>query len=75
MVSEKQKQYARKWDKENMRTLCCRVRTNEAEYFKKWCEMHNTTPCAYLKQVVYDCTEDYFVQLEKQKQEQKNEQE
>ena len=33
-VSEKQKGYARKWDKDNMRTLGTRVRTQDAEDFK-----------------------------------------
>ncbi len=35
-VSEKQKQYARKWDKDNMRTIATRVRTEDAEDFKAW---------------------------------------
>ncbi len=34
-VSEKQKQYARKWDKDNMRTLGTRVRTVDAENYKR----------------------------------------
>lgn len=37
-VSEKQKGYSRKWDKDNMRTLATRVRTDVAEDFKKYCE-------------------------------------
>lgn len=73
MVSEKQKQYARKWDKENMRTLCCRVRTEESEDFKEWCSINNTTPGAYLKKIVTEQLDEYYKYLEKQ--EQKNEQE
>ena len=32
-----------KWDRENMRTLSCRVRTEQAEVFKQYCTAHGTT--------------------------------
>lgn len=65
-VSEKQKQYARKWDKENMRSVSCRMRTDEAEDFKKWCALNKTTPGAALKNYVWKCLEEYYQYLEKQ---------
>ena len=51
-VSEKQKKWAREWDKDNMRTLSCRLRTYEADNFKAVCAMNNTTPAAVLKAAV-----------------------
>ncbi len=36
-VSEKQKQHARAWDLEHMKTLSCRVREADAKIFKKYC--------------------------------------
>ena len=42
-LSEKSKQSIRAWDRENMRTLSCRVRTDEAEVFKQYCTEHGTT--------------------------------
>lgn len=62
-VSEKQKQYARAWDKENMRTLSCRVRTIDAEAFKEYCAAHDTNPAAVLKKCVFDCLEKYDGEL------------
>lgn len=64
MVSEKQKQYARKWDKENMRSVSCRLRTEETEDFKKWCELKQTTPGAVLKNYVKQCLDEYYNYLE-----------
>ena len=59
MVSEKQKASARKWDRANMRSLSCRLRTEEANLFKEFCAANNTTPGGYLKKVVLDCIENY----------------
>ena len=59
MVSEKQKASARKWDRINMRSLSCRMRTEEAEIFKKYCAEINTTPGGYLKKIVLQCVEEY----------------
>ena len=38
-----------KWDRENMRTLSCRVRTEQAEVFKQYCTAHGTTAGELLK--------------------------
>ena len=56
----------RKWDKDNMRSVSCRLRTDEAESFKKWCGINNTTPGAMLKNYVYKCIEEYYQYLENQ---------
>ena len=42
-VSEKQKGYARKWDKENMHTISTRVRMEEFKDYKAWCEMRGVS--------------------------------
>lgn len=65
MVSEKQKSYARKWDKENMRSVSCRMRTEDAELFKEYCAAHNTTPGAILKEYVWKLLEEYGEEREK----------
>lgn len=63
-VSEKQKQYARAWDRENMRTISCRLRTEDAEYFKDYCKAHKTNPAAVLKKYIFECLEKYSEELE-----------
>ena len=65
-VSEKQKQHARKWDKENMRTIATRVRTEEAEDFKAWCAMRGVSATSEIKRFVMSELEKYYKVLEKQ---------
>ena len=43
-----------KWDRENMRSLTCRMRKEEADIFKDWCAQHNTTPGRVLKEFVLE---------------------
>lgn len=59
MISESHKAGNRKWDKENMKTVSCRMRTEEADNFKKYCEMIHTTPAAYLKKKVREALVEY----------------
>lgn len=61
-VSEKQKQFSRAWDKENMRSFACRLRTNDAAAFKAWCEEHDTTPTAVLKERAKQCVDEWYMQ-------------
>ena len=63
-VSEKQKQFARAWDKENMRTVACRLRTDDAEAFKKYCTENGTNPAAVIKKYIMDCLEEYYREQE-----------
>ena len=71
-VSEKQKQYARKWDKNNMRTIATRVRTEEAEDFKAWCAMRGVSATSEVKRFVMSELEKYYAVLEKQHKEKKD---
>ncbi len=59
----------RAWDRENMRTLSCRVRTDEAEVFKKYCADHGTTAGELLKKYVGKCIYEYDEELRKAEQE------
>lgn len=61
---QKMKPHLREWDRENMRTLSCRVRTYEAEAFKDYCTSRNTTPGNLLKEYVFGCIETYGKELE-----------
>lgn len=65
-VSEKQKGYARKWDKDNMRTLGTRVRTQDAEDFKAWCAMRGVSTTSEIKRFVMSELEKYNAVMEKQ---------
>ena len=67
-VSEKQKGYARKWDKDNMRTLRTRVRTQDAEDFKAWCAMRGVSTTSEIKRFVMSELEKYNAVMEKQQE-------
>lgn len=60
MLSEKKKLSNRKWDKENMRTVSCRLRTEDAELFKEYCAENGTTPAQYLKRHIMDTLDKYY---------------
>ena len=45
------------WDKENMRTVSCRLRKEEAERFKKYAEYLGKTPHTLLTEYVKRCLE------------------
>ena len=71
-VSEKQKGYARKWDKDNMRTLGTRVRTQDAEDFKAWCAMRGVSTTSEIKRFIMSELEKYNAVMEKQQNDSKN---
>lgn len=64
MISEAKKTANKKWDKENMSTLSCRMRTDEANDFKTWCSINHTTPGNLLKKYVNKCLNEYYDYLE-----------
>lgn len=43
------------WDKENMRTVSCRLRKEEAEKFRKFAELKGTSPHKLLADYVLRC--------------------
>ena len=60
MVSEKKKLSNRKWDKENMKTVACFIRKEDAELFKKICNENGTTPAQHLKRHIADVIDKYY---------------
>ncbi len=52
-VTEAHKKGNRKWDSENMTTLGCKVRKEEAERFKAYAAEKGTTANSLLKEFVY----------------------
>lgn len=60
MVSEKKKLSNRKWDKNNMRSVSCRLRTEDADQFKEYCKESGTTPAHFLKEYILKTLADYY---------------
>ena len=52
-ISESKNRANRAWDRDNMRTVSCRVRTEDAIEFSEYCKENNTKPGAILKDFVY----------------------
>ena len=57
-VSEAQKKANRQWDKENMITLGCKVKREQAEKFKKYAADNGKTDNALLKYFVLEKIEE-----------------
>lgn len=66
MVTESHKEGNRRWDRENMRSLSCRLRKDEAEDFKAWCKLNGTNPGAYLKKAALRCVAEYNAEMQRQ---------
>ena len=62
MVSEKKKKSNLKWDKENMTTLGCKMRKEDAAAFKVACNIMGTTPNAVFRRAV----DEFMAEYEKQ---------
>ena len=60
MLSEKKKLSNRKWDKENMKTVSCRLKIKDADLFKKYCSEIGLTPAQYLKRHIMDIIEKNY---------------
>lgn len=54
-VSEAQKRANQKWDKDNMMTLGCRLKKEDAEAFKAYCAAKGTTANTALRDYVLSC--------------------
>lgn len=53
-VSESQKKARDKWDAENMTTIGCKLKKEQADRFKAYAASQGTTANALLKQFVLD---------------------
>lgn len=54
-ASEAQKKAAAKYHRENIASIACRVRKEQAEQFKAYCESQGKTSNAVLKEFVLGC--------------------
>ena len=57
-VTESRKKANAKWDAENMTTLGCRVKKDQADKFKTYCAEIGKTSNAVLREYVLDCIEE-----------------
>lgn len=57
MPTEAQKKASAKYHRENIASLACRVRKEQAEQFKVYCESKGTTANAVLREYVLECIE------------------
>ena len=65
MITESHKKANLKWDRENMKTFSCRLRTDDAEIFKDYCKSRNTTPGAVIKKYVTELIDQYCEEQDK----------
>ena len=56
--SEAQKKASAKYQKENIASLACRVKKEQADKFKAYCEAQGKTPNAVLREYVLSCIND-----------------
>ena len=57
-TSEAQKRASAKYQKENIASLGCRVRKDQAEAFKAYCDRQGKSSNAVLKEFVLSCTRE-----------------
>lgn len=57
-TSEAQKKAAAKYHRENIASIACRVRKEQAEKFKAYCESQGKTSNAVLKEYVLECIKE-----------------
>ena len=58
MVTKSHKEGNRKWDKENMATIGCRLRKHQAEKFKEHAKQQGTTANALLKEYILETIQE-----------------
>lgn len=54
-VSEAQKKASAKYQKENMATVACKLKKEQAEQFRDYCESIGQSPNAVIKEYVISC--------------------
>lgn len=57
-TSEAQKKASAKYHRENIASIACRVRKEQAEKFKAYCEEQGKTSNAVLREFVLGCIKD-----------------
>lgn len=56
--SDAQKRATKKYQKENIASLACRVKKEQAEKFKAYCEAQGKTSNAVLREFVMSCIDE-----------------
>ena len=64
MITASHKKANLKWDRENMKSFSCRLRKEDADVFKEYCQSRNTTPGAVLKKYVTELIDQYCDELD-----------
>ena len=59
-VSEAHKKGNRKWDKENMITLGCKIKRLDAEIFKEYAKSQGKNTNGLLKEYDFKCNEEFI---------------
>ncbi len=57
-ISDAQKKASAKYQKENIASLACRVKKEQAERFKAYCEEKGKTSNAVLREYVLSCIDE-----------------
>ena len=57
-VSDAKKKANAKWDSENMATLACKVKKDDAAAFKLFCQNKNKTTNTVLREFVLSCIKE-----------------
>lgn len=58
MASEAQKAASAKYQREHIASVACRLKKEQAEAFKRYCEMQGKTPNAVLKDFILSVIEE-----------------
>ena len=65
MASEAQKAASAKYQKEHIASVACRLKKEQAEAFKRYCESQGKTPHAVLREFILDCLETVQKKVDK----------
>lgn len=57
MASEAQKAASAKYQREHIASVACRLKKEQAEAFKRYCEAQGKTPNAVLREFILECIE------------------
>lgn len=55
MTTEAQKRASAKYQQKNIASLACRIKKEQAEKFRRYCEAQGKTPNAVIKEFVLKC--------------------
>ena len=62
--TDAQRLSAEKWDANNMKTIGCKIKKEDAELFQQYCEKQGKTVNAVLKDYILQCIEEDTFSIE-----------